>query len=176
MEASIQQESHVLLRLRLCLTQDQSWGATLRIFTIRRCPQILLSHLLSRYGMCIVERNDASIRPEHRMLAQLIRPGRIFRVRLRHEGHIVRFSMRPAFLKSAMPEREVPQSEDLPHPVLLDVLVLVYTALPPLDQAARVCILDALVRTGGHHASEAAFRAGAVCGDVHDALDLGVIE
>lgn len=75
-----------------------------------------------------------------------------------------------------MPEREVPQSKNLPHTVLFDILVLVYASFPPLHQTARVRIFDAFMCTCGHHAAEAAFSAVAVGADVHDTLDLRVVE
>lgn len=75
-----------------------------------------------------------------------------------------------------MPKREVLQPEDLPRAILFDILILVDTSFPPLYKAARVCVLDALVGTGGHHASEATFSAGALRIDVYDTLDLRMVE
>lgn len=84
--------------------------------------------------------------------------------------------MRPPLFEGRVPEGEVLQPEDLPHSILFDVFVLVYTTFPPLHQAARVCVFDAIVGTGRHHAPEATFGSGAFCVDVDNALHLWMIE
>ena len=74
-----------------------------------------------------------------------------------------------------MPERKVLQPEDSPRAILLDVLILIYTSLPPLYKATGVRVLNAFVGTGGHHAAEAAFGSGAFSVNVDNALHLGMI-
>jgi hypothetical protein len=123
-----------------------------------------------------VEGYNARIRPQHRMIAQDIRPIRVIRVRRGQERHVVGLRVGPAFLERRVPERKVLQPEDLPHAVLLDVLVLVYATLPPLYQPTWVRVLDAFVGAGGHHAAEATLRSRAVCVDIDDALHLRVVE
>jgi len=110
------------------------------------------------------------------MLAQLTWTVRIVGISRRQERHIVGLGVRPTLLKSRVPEGEVLQAKDFPHAILLDVLVLVDATLPPLHQAPRVCVLDALMGARRHHAAEATFRASALVVHVDDALDLGVIE
>lgn len=51
----------------------------------------------------------------------------------------------PTALKLGVPEREVPVPEQLPHAILLEVLVLVEPALPPLYVTARVSLVDRVV-------------------------------
>lgn len=161
---------------RLGLAKHQGRRASVGILAIFRRLQVIISDLLARDGVLVVKRHNSSVRPEHRVLTQLVRSLRVFRICLGHEGHVVGLGVRPALPKLGVPEGEVLQPEDLPHAILLDVLILVYAALPPLHQPTRVRVLDALVRAGGHHASESALGTGAFGVDVDDALDLGVIE
>ena len=126
--------------------------------------------------MIVVERHNTRIRPQHRMITQNVRPIRIIWIGRREKGHVVGLRVCPALLKRRMPERKVLQPEDFPHAVLFDVLILVYAALPPLYQPTRVCVLDAIVGAGRHHAPEATFGSRAVYIDVDYALHLGVIE
>jgi hypothetical protein len=123
-----------------------------------------------------VKRNNAGIRPKHRVLTQNIRPEGIFWECRLGKGHVVWLGVRPTFVKRRMPKGKVFQSENLPHSVLLDVLVLVHTSLPPLYQAARVGVLDAFVCAGGHHTAETALCPSAVCIDIDYALHLRVVE
>lgn len=37
-----------------------------------------------------------------------------------------------------VPEREIPVSEETPDAVLLDILILIHAAFPPLHMAARM--------------------------------------
>lgn len=75
-----------------------------------------------------------------------------------------------------MPKGKVPIPKQPPHAALLDVLVLVQPALPPLDVAPRVRLVDALVRAGRHEGAHAhpGVRPGAV--DVDNVLHHGVVE
>lgn len=84
--------------------------------------------------------------------------------------------MRPAFVELGVPEREVLEPEDLPHAILLDVLILIYAAFPPLYQPAWVRIFDTLVRTSRHHAPEAPLGARAIAVHIDNALNLGMVE
>jgi hypothetical protein len=75
-----------------------------------------------------------------------------------------------------MPEGEILQLEDLPDSVLFDVLILVETAFPPLDETAGMRVLDAFMGPGAHESSEATAGSCPVAGDVDYVLHLGVIE
>lgn len=126
--------------------------------------------------MYIVERYNAGIRPEHRMIAKLVRPCWILWICFGHKRHIVGLCVRPALFERAMPKWKVLQSEDFPSTLLLNVLVFIYASFPPLYQSTRVRILDALVRARGHHATKASFGSDATGINVYDALDLRMIK
>lgn len=75
-----------------------------------------------------------------------------------------------------MPKRKVPITEQLPHAVLLDVLVLIQASLPPLPVAARVVLLDALVRARLHERAHAAPGVRARLVDVDNVLHHDVVQ
>jgi hypothetical protein len=164
------------LCLRLWFAELQRRSAGACILTILGRAQVIVSYRLARNGVLVVERHHTRIRPEHRVFAQLIGPIRVVGIRRRQERHVVGLGVRPALLKGRVPEGEVLQAEDLPHAILLDVLILVDAALPPLYEAPRMCVLDALVGARRHHAAEAALRARALGVYVDDALNLRVIK
>jgi len=116
-----------------------------------------------------MKRHNPRIRPQVPTLPKLIRALRIRRIRLLKQGHEL-ISILPALLNTPVPERMVPQAEDLPHAVLLDVLVLVDAALPPLALAAGVFRGQRLVGAGAHEGSAAVL--GGVCAglEVDDVL------
>lgn len=138
--------------------------------------QIVVCNLLTSDGMSVVERHNAGIRPEHWIFTQNIWSEGILREGCFREWHVIRFGVGPTFVKGRMPKGKILESENLPNAVFFDVLVLVHAAFPPLYQAARVCVLDAFVCAGGHHAAEATLCASAFCIDVDYALHLRVIE
>lgn len=78
--------------------------------------------------------------------------------------------------RQGMRGTNIPVSEQLPYAVLLDVLVLVEPALPPLDVAAWVCLVDRVVSPGLH---ESAHAAPGVCArgvNVHDVLTHNMVK
>jgi hypothetical protein len=120
--------------------------------------------------------HNPGIRPEHGVLAEFVRPIWIVRIRRRKERHIVGLCMRPTLLESSMPEGKVFQPENLPHAALLDVLVLIDAALPPLYQSTWVRVFDALVSAGRHHTPKTPLGACTLGVHIDDALDLRVVE
>ena len=74
-----------------------------------------------------------------------------------------------------MPKWEILQLPDLPDTILFDVLIFVETALPPLDEAAGMGILDAFVGSGAHECTETSHGSSSILGDVDDILQLGVV-
>lgn len=122
-----------------------------------------------------MKRHNPSIRPQIRPLPQLIRALLIRRIRLFKQGHKP-ICILPALLNTPVPERVVPQTEDLPYPVFFDVLVLVNTALPPLTLAAGVFGGEGLMGASAHEGSAAVF--GDVCAglEVYDVLADEVVE
>lgn len=126
--------------------------------------------------MRVVERNNTCIRPHHWVRDKLIWAEWFLWKRFRHEGDVVWLRVTPAFLELRMPEWKILQSEDLPHTIFLDVLILIDAALPPLHKSPRVRILDTIMCTGGHHASKATLGSCAIGVDVDDALNLRMIE
>jgi hypothetical protein len=165
-----------ILCLRLRLAERQWRSASACILAKLRRAQVVVGHLLARNGMFVVKGYHTRIRPEHRVLAKLVRAVRVLGKGRGQERHVVGLGVRPPLLKGRVPERKVFQPEDLPYAVLLDILVLVDASFPPLYEATRVRVFDALVRAGRHHATEAALRAGTFEVHVDNALDLRVIE
>lgn len=141
-----------------------------------RRSQIIVGNLLAGNGMSVVKRHNAGIRPEHWVFTQNVWPNGILWKRCLGEWHVIWLGVRPTFVKGRMPKGKILESEDLPHTILFNVLVLVHTTFPPLHQAAGVCVLDTLVCAGGHHAAEAALCMCALCIDVDYALHLRVIK
>lgn len=123
-----------------------------------------------------MKRNNPRIRPHGPLLNQLIRPQRVLGIARRHKRHIILPGMAPPLLKLGVPQRKVPVPKQLPRAVLLDVLVLVQPALPPLPVAARVVGLDGLVRAGLHERAHAAPRVRARGVHVDDVLRHDVVE
>lgn len=74
-----------------------------------------------------------------------------------------------------MPKWEILQLPDLPDTILFDVLIFVETALPPLDEAAGMGILDAFVGSGAHECTETSHGSSSILGDVDDILQLSVV-
>lgn len=138
--------------------------------------KIVVGHLLTSDRVLVVEGHDARVWPEHRVIAQHIWPIRIFWIRFREERHVVGLGVCPTFFECRVPKREVLQPEDLPYAILFDVLVLIHSTLPPLYQAARMCVLDAIVGTSRHHTAEAAFCTCALGIDIDYALHLWMIK
>jgi hypothetical protein len=126
--------------------------------------------------MLIMKRHNPGIRPEHGVIAEFVRPVWILRIRRRKERHIVGLRMRPTLLESSVPEGKVFQPEDLPHAALLDVLVLIDAALPPLYQSTWVRVFDALVSAGRHHTPKTPLGACTLGVHIDDALDLRVVK
>ena len=75
-----------------------------------------------------------------------------------------------------MPKWEILQLPDLPDTIFFDVLILVETTLPPLNEAAGMGILDAFVGSGAHECTKTAQGSSSILGDVDDILQLGVVE
>ncbi len=75
-----------------------------------------------------------------------------------------------------MPKWELLQLPDLPDTIFFDVLILVETALPPLDEAAGMGILGTFVGSGAHECTETTQGSSSILGDVDDILQLGVVE
>lgn len=75
-----------------------------------------------------------------------------------------------------MPEGKVAVAKQLPHAVFLEILVLVHAALPPLHVAARVHLVDALVRAGAHEGAHAHPRVRARLVDVDNVLQHGMVQ
>jgi len=105
----------------------------------------------------VVERNNPGIGPQVLVIIQeLVGTTNDLRVGFSVRGDVVFRGILPAMLNSAVPEREVSETENFPHAILLDVLILVDTALPPLPQSAgRVFV--GLVGSSAHQGAETAF-------------------
>lgn len=166
----------ILLRFRLRLTELECRRAGACILPKVWRSQIIFRNVFTCDGMLVVEGHHTRIRPQHRVLTELIWTKRILWERGREERDIVGFGIRPALFEGGMPEGEVLQPEDLPYAILLYVFVFVDASLPPLNQAARMRVLDALVCARSHHAAKAPFGTCAVIADVNNALNLRMVE
>lgn len=165
-----------ILCFRLGLAERQWRSASAWVLAILGRAQVVVCHLVARNGVLVMERHHPRIWPEHRVIAQLVRPIWIVGVCGRQKRNIIGLGVRPALLKGRVPERKVFQAENFPDAILFDVLVLVDAAFPPLYKTSWVGVLDAVVGTRRHHAAEAALCAGALVVHVDNALDLGVVE
>jgi hypothetical protein len=124
-----------------------------------------------------MERNNSRIRPQHQLLHNLIWAQWALRVHLGiKRDELSNFLVAPSSGEIRVPKWEILQLPDLPDTVLLDVLIFIDTALPPLYEAARMCILDTFMGASAHECTEASLSSGAITSDVDNVLHLGMIE
>jgi hypothetical protein len=84
--------------------------------------------------------------------------------------------VRPAVLKCGVPEWKVLQPPNLPCPVLLDVFIFIDAAFPPLDVSSGMDVDDALMGARLHETAKAALGMDSVFVDVHNTLELRVVQ
>lgn len=75
-----------------------------------------------------------------------------------------------------MPEGKVSIAKKLPDTILLDVLVLIDAALPPLDVAAWMRLIDTVVGAGAHDGAHAHPGVAGVGVDIDNVLHHGVVQ
>jgi hypothetical protein len=159
------------------LRQSQSWQCGRYILPKFWRSQIIFLDHLSSNRMRVMEWNDSCIWPQHQLFHNLIRAQRALGKDLRiKRNEFPNLLVAPSSAEVGMPKWEVLQLPDLPHPVLFDILILVDTAFPPLDEAAGVGILDALVGSSTHQCTETPFGMVSIWCDVDNVLHLGVVE
>lgn len=143
-----------------CIFKHPCGLRILRFPSQYRCTQVLFRNHLASDRVRIVKGYHSGIRPQaFIVLDELIRPQWI---PVGHQfaewGHVIGGSMLPPLVELAMPEGIVPQPEDLPHAILLDVFVLVHAAFPPLLFGSREkSVVHAVVIAGAHEGAKPSF-------------------
>lgn len=124
-----------------------------------------------------MEWNNPRIRPQHQLLYDIIWAQWTLRILFRiKRNELSDLLVAPPSSEIRMPKREIFQLPDLPDTVLFDVLIFVDAALPPLNEASGVGILDALVGSSTHECTEASLSMVSIGRHVDDVLHLGVVE
>jgi hypothetical protein len=83
-----------------------------------------------------MEWNHTSVRPQREILKELIGAKWVCRELFLEQGNEV-LCLFPTQFKRSMPERIITKSENLPHTILQNVFIFIYSTFPPLAISTR---------------------------------------
>src|SRR5580692_1758216 len=136
-------------------------------------PAVVQNDGFACYRMRIVEGNGVGRRPKPRgRLNEGVRTQGVLRIERLGHGNEINRRLRPAFGKTAMPERKIAQRLDLPYAILANIVVFVDAAFPP----CALLTLRRLVQSRLHHRPAAQAGSVAIRRDVDDHLQLRMFQ